>query len=76
MPQPFPDPFTNTDPLWEPFQPPQSLEDEFSKPDLTPTTIKTFLRQMAEIAAKHFNANHTPVTPDADRPPINIPKGY
>jgi hypothetical protein len=37
------DPFQESDPRWQPYSPPQE-DDEFALPDLTPTTIKSFLR--------------------------------
>jgi hypothetical protein len=39
----FPDPFSNDDPLWQPYSGAQNDRD-FSQPDQTARTVKDFLR--------------------------------
>jgi hypothetical protein len=73
MPLP-PDPFRNTDPLWQPYQLP--ADEKFSMPDHTPSTIKNFLRETARSAARQLR-NDKPAKPAPfEGAPINIPKGY
>jgi hypothetical protein len=38
------DPFQNADPLWQPFDPNASANSDFSQPDLTPRSLKEWLR--------------------------------
>jgi hypothetical protein len=44
--QPLPDPFVNNDPRWDSYQP--TRDDDLAQPDLTPTTLKQFLRTEAQ----------------------------
>jgi len=73
MPLPSPpDPFVNDDARWEPYQPPQSFDDELSMPDLTPSTLKSFLRETAKLAATRLHTNPMPAKPTTDGAPIDV----
>jgi hypothetical protein len=76
MPLPSPpDPFANTDPLWEPWQPAHSHDDDLSMPDLTPGSLKNFLRETAQAAAQQITIP-MPATAWDGAPAIEVPRRF
>ena len=69
---PHPDPFANTDPLWERWSPPQAFDDDLSMPDLTPCSLNNFLRETAKVAATQLHTNPMPAKPTTDGAPIEV----
>ena len=69
--KPLPDPFVNNDPRWEPYQ--LARQEDLAQPDLTPTTLKQFLRsqEVQREIQKSFPPKPAPV--DDGAPIAHIP---
>jgi hypothetical protein len=72
---PPPDPFANTDPLWQPWSP--QSNDDLAMPDNTPTSLKNFIRETVRIATKQLNTDPMPAKPvPFDGAPIEVPRRF